>query len=196
MPASVAGWVGTKILLWAKGAADQSASWDKAGAHSCTQPAPPHNMPCAAFAWLACSGILPAVLSWQLAWAMQSAEVIAAPAMAMSALAASTLSAGSASRSMSRKRYRAFMAGKIALPGGTGECRMVLCLWMVDLDQSNARSTGINKGHPIDQGHQHDHPMPGICIPATRCRDGTVDFPGKLGLDWNAETILVQIILQ
>ena len=139
MPASLAGWVGTKIPSGASTAADQLAGWNKAGAQSCTQPAPPHNMPCAAFAWLACSGILPAVLSWQLAWlawAMQSAEVIAAPAMAMSALAASTLSAGSASRSMSRKRYRAFMAGKIALPGGAGECRMVLCLWIVDLDQS------------------------------------------------------------
>jgi hypothetical protein len=53
--------------------------------------------------------------------AMQSADMIASLAMAMSTPAASTLSAGSASRSMSRKRYKAFIPGTIAPFGRAGE---------------------------------------------------------------------------
>lgn len=38
---------------------------------------------------------------------------------------------------MSRKRYKAFIFGKIALLSGKGECKIILCYRIVDLDQSH-----------------------------------------------------------
>lgn len=76
---------------------------------------------------------------------MQLAEIATSLAMAMSALAASTLSAGNVSRSMSRKRYKACIGGKIAPFSRSGEPATGLASAIVDLHQVHGgRSGGLS----------------------------------------------------